>query len=84
MSVVQSRDQQTAWDNRQNIQIHSELEKKPPLKEMAKNTNMYSIRGTLKVVSMHMKIEKRSLQRIGHILRMDNSRLTKKITLGWP
>ena len=34
--------------------------------------------------SMELKIEKRHLIRIGHILRMDNNRLTKQLVLGWP
>ena len=30
-----------------------------------------------------MKIEKRTLERIGHVLRMKNDRIVKQITLGW-
>ena len=33
---------------------------------------------------MELKIEKRHLIRIGHILRMDINRLTKQLVLGWP
>ena len=45
--------------------------------------NMYGIRGLMKVDSIRRKIEKRCLERIGHVLRMPNDRMTKKITLGW-
>ena len=47
------------------------------------NINMFGVRKILNVASLRSKIEKRSLQRIGHILRMDNSRTTKQVTLGW-
>ena len=45
---------------------------------------MYGVRRELEVDSIETKITKRSLQRIGHVLRMDNSRLAKQVTLGWP
>ena len=45
---------------------------------------MFEVRRQLIVDSLTLKIEKRHLIRIGHILRMDNSRLTKQVTLGWP
>ena len=35
------------------------------------------------VRSIQAKIEERVLRRIGHVLRMENNRLTKRITLGW-
>ena len=38
---------------------------------------------TLGIRSMQAKIEERVLRRIGHVLRMDNNRPTKQITLGW-
>ena len=44
--------------------------------------NMYEIRHQLGIDSIRQKVEIRSLQRIGHLLRMPNSRLTKKVVLG--
>ena len=44
---------------------------------------MFVMREILNVASLRSKIEKRSLQIIGHILRMDNSRKTKQVTLRW-
>ena len=43
---------------------------------------MYEIRHQLGIDSIRQKVEIRSLQRIGHLLRMPNSRLTKKVVLG--
>ena len=59
--------------------------KKQPLREMQeKRVNMFQVRKTLGVGSLEMKIEKRTLERIGHVLRMKNDRIVKQITLGWP
>ena len=59
--------------------------KKQPLREMQeKRVNMFQVRKTLGVGSLEMKIEKRTLERIGHVLRMKNDRIIKQITLGWP
>ena len=48
-----------------------------------KMVNMFGIRQMLGIESLRAKIERKSLQRIGHVLRMPNDRLTKKICLGW-
>ena len=48
-----------------------------------RNTSYPSMRESLSIKSIRMKIEKRSLERIGHVMRMEDTRLTKKITLGW-
>ena len=45
--------------------------------------NMFGVRKQLGIESLRAKIEKRSLQRVGHVLRMPNDRLTKRICLGW-
>ena len=59
--------------------------KGPPLLEMKeKETNMFGVRKSLQVDSLQLKIEKRTLERIGHVLRMDRDRMTKITTLGWP
>ena len=56
----------------------------PPLRQMQREKkNMADVRSELNVKSLRWKIEKRCLERIGHIMRMDDDRLTKAITLGW-
>ena len=45
--------------------------------------NMQDIRNSLKIKSIRSKIEKRVLQRIGHVMRMDDSRIVKAAALGW-
>ena len=49
-----------------------------------KKVNMFQVRKDLGVGSLEMKIEKRTLERIGHVLRMTNDRIVKQSTLGWP
>ena len=56
----------------------------PPLIRMQReHKNMYDVRSYLKVKSIRYKIEKRTLERIGHIMRMEEGRMTKKVVLGW-
>ena len=56
----------------------------PTLKQMEREgTNSFGIRKQLETTSLRAKVEIRSLERLGHVLRMPNSRTTKKITLGW-
>ena len=56
----------------------------PALKHMeGKRMNMWGVRRALGVRSMQARIEERVLRWIGHVLRMDNNRPTKQITLGW-
>ena len=55
-----------------------------PLRQMqAGHENMWDVRARLGVKSVQWKIEKRVLERIGHVLRMSNERLTKVAVLGW-
>ena len=55
-----------------------------PLRLMErKGMNMQDVRRCLRVKSLRWKIEKRVLERIGHVLRMGNERLTKAVVLGW-
>ena len=57
---------------------------KPPLIQMQEeHTNMQDVRNSLKVKSLRWKIEKRVLERIGHVLRMEDTRQVKAVTLGW-
>ena len=44
---------------------------------------MYDVRSELGVKSVRWKVEKRVLERIGHVLRMGDERLTKACVLGW-
>ena len=55
-----------------------------PLRQMeARGMNMQDVRTCLKVKSVRWKIEKRVLERIGHVVRMENNRLTKVMVFGW-
>ena len=57
---------------------------KPPTMEMQeKEVNMYDLRKELGVNSIRSKIEKRSLERLGHIMRMEDNRTVKAAALGW-
>ena len=49
----------------------------------AEKVNMFGIRQMLGIESLRAKIERRSLQRMGHVLRIPNDRLTKRVCLGW-
>lgn len=56
----------------------------PPLRQMeARGVNMWDVRRMLGVKSLRWKIEKRVLERIGHVVRMGNERLTKAAVFGW-
>ena len=56
----------------------------PPLVQMQKEgKNMADVRRELGVRSIRWKIEKRVLERIGHVMRMDDGRMTKVAVLGW-
>ncbi len=44
---------------------------------------MWDVRKCLSVKSVRWKIEKRVLERVGHVMRMGNERLTKAMVLGW-
>ena len=56
----------------------------PPLRQMQRERrNMQDVRNTLNIPSLRIKIEKRTMERIGHIMRMENNREVKIATLGW-
>ena len=56
----------------------------PPLRQMqAQGKNMQDVRNQLGIMTLQWKIEKRTLERIGHVLRMPDSRMVKVATLGW-
>jgi hypothetical protein len=55
-----------------------------PLRQMqARGENMYDVRARLGVKSVQWKIEKRVLERVGHVMRMENTSVTKAAVLGW-
>jgi len=48
-----------------------------------RHTNSYGIRRQMGIKSVKQKIETRTLERIGHLLRLPDHSLVKKVTLGW-
>ena len=55
-----------------------------PLRQMAeRHVNMIGVRQRLGIKSVEWKIERRVLERIRHVMRMENDRLTKAVVLGW-
>ena len=61
------------WNNGQGL----------ALKRMERErVNMFQVRNDVEITSLRTKIEVRSLQRAGHVLRMPDTRLTKKVVLG--
>ena len=44
---------------------------------------MFDVRKDLGVTSIRLKVEKRVLERIGHVFRMEDDRMTKACVLGW-
>ena len=86
--------QARTWQVREVKKLQSSLDKiyryiwsrkiKPPLIQMQEDSkNMQDVRNELGVKSVRVKIEKRCLERIGHIMRMDDTRMVKAVTLGW-
>ena len=64
-------------------QIWSSGKKAPLIEMQEKGVNMADIRKALGIKSLRWKIEKRILERIGHVMRMDDDRLVKAVVLGW-
>ena len=46
-------------------------------------TNMQDVRNHLEIRTLHLKIEKRILKRMGHVLKMLDERPSKIAVLGW-
>ena len=56
----------------------------PPLMQMQQDgKNMQDVRNALGIKSLRYKIEKRCLERIGHVMRQEDTRMVKAATLGW-
>ena len=54
-----------------------------PFRQMAeRHVNMTDVKQRLGIKSVEWKIERRVLERIGHVMRMGNERLTKAVVLG--
>ena len=45
--------------------------------------NLSDVRRELGVASVRWKVEKRILERMGHVMRIDDGRMTKQCVLGW-
>ena len=57
---------------------------KPPLRQMEEESkNMQDLRNELGLKTVRLKVEKRCLERIGHIMRMEDDRMVKAVVLGW-
>ena len=57
---------------------------KEPLREMEKkHLNMWDVRRQLGVEIIGTKIEIAHLRRIGHVLRLPDDKLVKRMVLGW-
>ena len=55
-----------------------------PLRRMQEEgVNMTDVRRKIEIRAVESKIEKRVLDRIGHVMRMGDERLTKAVVLGW-
>ena len=86
--------QTRTWQQQEVKRLQSTMDKmyryvwsnktKPPLIQMQEqHTNMQDIRNELEIKSVRLKVEKRVLERIGHIMRMDDTRQVKAAVLGW-
>ena len=86
--------QARTWQLREVKQLQQSMDRKyrhiwsnkrePPLIQMQREgKNMYDVRRELGVRSVRQKIEKRVLERIGHVMRMEDTRLVKASVLGW-
>jgi len=55
-----------------------------PLRQMeTMGINIQDVRSRLEIKSVRWKIEKRLLERIGHVVRMENDRLDKAFVFNW-
>ena len=69
--------------DRRGLPVCKEQHKKKPLKTMEHmQLSMQDITNCLGMTYLQVKTEKRSLQRIGHVLRMDDEKPVKKANCG--
>ena len=58
--------------------------RRPPLIHMQQEgVNLQDIRSDFDIKTLRWKIEKRCLERISHIMRIEDNRMVKAVTLGW-
>ena len=72
-----------SWIDKRYRYIWSNKDGPPLIRMQQEGQNMQDIRNILGVKTIRWKIEKRTLERIGHVLRMSNTRITKIAVLGW-
>ena len=86
--------QARTWQKREMKKLQQFIDKRyryiwsrrnqPPLIQMqAEGKNMQDVRNELGIKSLRWKIEKRTLERIGHVMRLPDDRMVKAATLGW-
>ena len=57
---------------------------KPPLIQMEEERkDVQDVRNDLNIKSLRWKVEKRVMERIGHVCRMEDDRMVKAATFGW-
>ena len=71
------------WMDKYWRYVRSNRNGEPLRQKQARGENMYDVRARLGVKSVQWKIEKRVLERIGHVMRMEDDTLTKVAVLGW-
>ena len=72
-----------SWLDKCYRYVWSDRNGQPLMQMQAKGENMTDVRERLGVKSAVWKIEKRVYERIGHVMRMGNERITKAMVLGW-
>ena len=73
LQTVVDKAYQLIWNNGKGLAlIRMEQEK----------TNMWEVRRQLQIKSIRTKIETRTLERIGHVIRMPNERIVKRVVMG--
>ena len=73
---------QKAMDKRYRL-IWSRRNQAPLRQMQTEGKNMQDVRNELGIKSIRYKIEKRTLERIGHVFRMPDDRVVKASVLGW-
>ena len=67
----------------QDLSLRVESEKQAAFDTNEEGKNLADVRAELGVDSFQWKVERRCLERIGHVFRMDDGRMTKQVVLGW-
>lgn len=72
-----------SWIDRCYRHVWNQGRGQPLIRMQRQHENMQDVRNTLGIRSVRCKIERRVLERIGHVMRMPNSRMVKIAVLGW-